>query len=145
MSLTAHFHDGTDPERFKGHPYESKIEHVAIEHLVPLREYDREEKKGFTDLNALTENIRQHGVKEPLIMEYGQNDRRAYIGEGNHRLAAAVRLGLPALPVRVMRRRDTSGRGQPVPGIEPNQHDYVPGDLKPSQIGLPVWKDRRGA
>lgn len=148
MSRTAAFGDGAsahtvdhlDTERFKGHGYEDKIEFVPVDRLLKHREYDRETqpREGPEHLDHITASVAEHGVKAPLIMLYGQKDRRAYLGEGNHRLAAAKRLGITHLPVRVYRVSHTDGRGAPVSGVEPNQHGYVKGDMKPSEIGLPV-------
>lgn len=138
----AHALDHVDTERFKGHGYEDKIEFVPTHVLDRHKEYDRETEPRFAGdhahLDGVTRDIAAHGVTSPLIMTYGQHDRHAYLSEGNHRLAAAKRLGITHLPVRVYRVSKTDGRGAKVPGVEPNQHGYVRGDMKPSEIGLPV-------
>lgn len=139
---SGHTVDHLDTSRFKGHGYEDKIEFVPTHVLDKHKEYDREVDPRFegdhAHLDEVTKDIAEHGVTSPLIMTYGQKDRRAYIGEGNHRLAAAKRLGITHLPVRVYRASHTDGRGAPVPGVTPNEHGYVKGDMKPSEIGLPV-------
>lgn len=60
-----------------------------------------------------------HGIEEPVIMEYDPRTNWAYLGEGNHRLRAAEKAGLPEVPVRVQRSRNPAtvheieGRGGP--------------------------------
>lgn len=144
-AASAHTVDHLDTTRFKGHGYEDEIEFVPTETLLRHREYDRESepREGPGHLDRITASIAEKGVQAPLIMTYGQHDRRAYIGEGNHRLAAAKRLGISHLPVRVYRVGNTDGRGAEVPGVEPNEHGYVRGDMKPSDIGLPVLPPRK--
>lgn len=126
-----------NPHQFKGHAYEDEIEMVPTSSMHPLREYDRE-KQPNTDLDALTEDIRTNGIREPMILLYGQDDRKAVIGEGNHRLAAAERLGMEEVPARVARYSRVGDRGGPVPGYQGEGH--VNADLRPSQIGLPGRK-----
>lgn len=145
-------------DQFKDHPYANQIEFVPTEHLDKFREYDREVEPGHADiksgvaweedkthLDALTEDIAKNGIQHPGFLIYGQKDRRAIIGEGNHRLAAAKRLGIPAVPMRVIRQSSLRGAGRPVPGAEENEHGYVKGDMKPSEIGMPThdFKDQR--
>ena len=85
------------------------------------------------DPEELTEDIRKNGIQDPLILQYHQKNRTVRIGEGNHRLEAARRLGLENVPVRAIR-YNMEGSGMPVRGIEPDQNGYVPGELKPSEI-----------
>jgi len=70
------------------------------------------------------------------MMEYYQEGRTAFLGEGHHRMAALEMAGFTHMPVTVFRNEfaDTSGKGKPVRGVDPNHHNYVPGNLKPSQI-----------
>ena len=81
----------------------------------------------------LAEDIRGNGIREPLILQYSQKSRTVLLGEGNHRLEAARRLGLEHVPVRVVR-YNMEGHGKPVRGIDPDDNGYVRGDLRPSQI-----------
>jgi hypothetical protein len=85
------------------------------------------------DVSELSEDLKQHGFKEPGIIRYHQPTRTVRLIEGNHRLAAARQAGMSHMPVRVTR-ANWSEEGTSVRGIEPNQHGYVPGDLKPSEI-----------
>jgi ParB-like chromosome segregation protein Spo0J len=47
-------------------------------------------------LDALTDDIRERGILIPL--DLGFNDEFATL-DGNHRIAVALRLGIPAVPV----------------------------------------------
>jgi len=85
------------------------------------------------DVSELSEDIKQHGFREPGIILYSQPSRTATLGEGNHRMAAAIQAGISHMPVRVVR-YNSEGSGIPVRGYEPDQSGYVPGDLKPSEI-----------
>lgn len=126
-----------DLDRFARHPYARTIQLVPIDTLLRLREYDREAIPS-TDLDALTADIARNGITNPLIIMYGLADGRAYLGEGNHRLAAAVRLDLPACPARVLRVQRVGRRGAAVPGAV-RFTGHVPADLSPTDIGLTVW------
>lgn len=92
------------------------------------------------DWQALRDSVAQ-GWTSPLILTYFKNDNTAVLSEGNHRLQVAKQLGLTEVPVRVYRLSMTSAESsysdeaQPVPG-HPDAPDYVPADLKPSDIGL---------
>jgi hypothetical protein len=90
------------------------------------------------DITDLTEDIRQRGIQEPGIIEYHTKSRTARLGEGNHRLHAAINAGLTHMPVRAIR-YNMEGRGVPVRGYEPDRTGYVPGELKPSEIM--DWED----
>lgn len=87
-------------------------------------------------LRELSEDIKQNGLRSPGMMEYYQEGRTAHLGEGHHRMAALEMAGFTHMPVTVFRNEfaDNRGRGVPVRGVDPNQHGYVPGNLKPSQI-----------
>ncbi len=88
------------------------------------------------ELKSLSEDIKQHGLRNPGFIEYYQGSRTAYLGEGNHRLAALEMAGYTHMPVTVIRHESdhTPKQAIPVRGVDPNQHGYVPGNMKPSQI-----------
>lgn len=81
----------------------------------------------------LTEDIRANGIREPLIIQYHQKNRTVRLGEGNHRLEAARRLGMEHVPVRAVR-YNMESYGKQVRGVDPDDDGYVPGELRPSQI-----------
>jgi hypothetical protein len=124
--------------QWAGHPYEHQIGMVPTDVAARYREYDR------TPPQHLVDDIKAHGIKEPLIMTYSKSTGNAMLGEGNHRLAAAQALGMTHVPVRVVRNSGEVGRNsdqsrypKPVPSpVVPDQFGYVRGDLHPRDIGL---------
>lgn len=87
-------------------------------------------------LQSLADDIRQNGLRNPGFIEYYQEGRTAYMGEGHHRLAALEMSGYTHMPMSVIRHEseDVKQRGLKVRGFEPDRFNYVPGNLKPSQI-----------
>ncbi len=87
-------------------------------------------------LKELSEDIKKNGLRNPAFLEYYQDSRTVYMGEGHHRLAALEMAGYTHMPTTVIRHEsaNTSSRAKPVRGIDPNRGGYVPGNLKPSQI-----------
>jgi hypothetical protein len=73
------------------------------EDLTPYREYAGDKlrnppgTKRYKDLKD--EIIAENGIKDPLIIFFGQNGV-VKIGEGNHRHEIALELGMPKVPVR---------------------------------------------
>ena len=77
---------------------------VSVDTLYNYIEVDREEKeKYFKQYDDLKEDIKQNGIKEPVVLHYSNNDGYAYISEGNTRLAIAKDLGIEKIPVIVWR------------------------------------------
>ena len=64
-------------------------------------------------LDRLTESIAAEGIRVPLRM--GFNARYGYL-DGNHRIAVALRLGLPEVPVELIEESSDAprGHGQPM-------------------------------
>lgn len=112
------------------------VELVPIEVIKQYMEYPNRNIP-----SELIESIRKNGIMESLTITYYQMDKAALLTEGNHRVIAAERAGYESVPVRVIRyeRAWTDGMGnrpKAVSGFTPNEYGYVPGDLKPSQIGI---------
>lgn len=55
-------------------------------------------KRADADYPQLRENIRQHGIRTPVLIEVTDSGYRRLL-EGHHRIAAAVDLGLGTVPV----------------------------------------------
>lgn len=124
------------------------VEWVPTHVLKDFMEYDRQPGgKDATNperYEALKEHIRQNGFKNPIQLEANMDESHAHMGEGNHRAAIALELGIPAMPVRVNR----STRRSPTKVPIRIDHDSFPKDhmgqpwhtdsMKPSQIGLPT-------
>jgi hypothetical protein len=81
-------------------------------------------------------DIEKNGMNNPLIVNVGRNNERAILGEGNHRLEAARRLGYTHVPVRVHVQNTV---GENAPGsqrtdiIQPEER-YSSVDTKPSKV-----------
>jgi hypothetical protein len=113
------------------HKYD-KVEYVSVAVLSEFREFIRPIKDWLKD------DMLVNGLKEPIMLIYNQNTRKVYVGEGNHRIAIARRVGIELLPVRVV--RTTYGdKGKVVKGVDPNEYGYVKGSLYPSEIGLETY------
>jgi 8-oxo-dGTP pyrophosphatase MutT (NUDIX family) len=127
---------------------DSSVELVPVSELIKFREFDRKVNPKYNKENSL-ENInhlkymfQKDGVKSPIIIEYSADDNAVLIIEGNHRLNSAIDLGMEYLPARVVLKK--YGNYSPlklkntmkVGGIKANSHNYIPSDLKPSQIGI---------
>jgi hypothetical protein len=140
--------DNFNRNKGSGEPYYRDMELVPIEVLKKYREYDRSQsplnKESYEELKA---DIMENGIKDILIITYGTETDTAILGEGNHRLAIAEELGIQAVPVRVVRQRNTyqnsdiSFPPQKVKGVVREKDEYgydkhIPGNLSPSQIGI---------
>jgi hypothetical protein len=83
---------------------------VPTQSLLKYREYDRTGIHGDTDSEAriqkLTEELKNGGtIREPLHLSYDHDSNWGYLGEGHHRLEAAMRAGVTHVPLTI------SGRG----------------------------------
>lgn len=86
------------------------FEYVPIEELLPFREFDREVDTKWgdpEDLNKLTQEIKVNGITEPVQIEVYKD--KALIVEGNHRIAAAKRLGIKWIPTYIKKRNTDFG------------------------------------
>jgi hypothetical protein len=107
--------------------------------LVPTRTVAgfREFQQGTLDpskVARLEREIKREGIQEPLILDYDDLSREAYLSEGNHRLQAALNLGIDEVPVRVIRAkiRGREAVKRAVPGTPGEAGQY----LSPSAIGV---------
>jgi hypothetical protein len=88
----------------------------------------------------LTRSLTEEGFREPLKLEYEPDSRRAYLGEGNHRLVAARLAGYSAVPVWALRGYDSERMRQArrVPGVpeltRDNGRGYFPSSFRPSGV-----------
>lgn len=135
------------PEPWRSSPYAAKTEEVPVSVVSRFMEIDREVtpkfRGDFAALDELTADIKANGFKEPIILDYDPEHGLALLGEGNHRLAAAKRLGLDSVPMRVVKTNlEKDPKAVSMAGFEaklkPNEHGYFPADSRPSDIGLPV-------
>jgi len=114
-----------------------KIEFVHVSMLMKLREFVRPIKEYLLD------DIVENGLKEPIMLVYNAPTRRVYVGEGNHRIVIAKKLGIETLPTRVIRTERKPPYdlkiGKIVKGVKPDWSGYVKGSLYPSEIGLKAY------
>ena len=81
--------------------------HFPIDDIYPYREYDREMKDGWTgkmnseEYTELMKDVNKHGIKEPGLMHVrGKGaEYEVQLGEGNHRLRVAEKLGIETMPI----------------------------------------------
>lgn len=77
------------------------FEYVPLEEIEKYKEFDRETQIRFdkSELDNLTKIIAEKGITHPITLQvYGNY---GIIPEGNHRIAAAKRLGIKNIPVKV--------------------------------------------
>ena len=77
---------------------------IVFDYLVPttelqkIKEFSRETPlRGDEYYNTLKEDIRKNGIREPISVI--TTNGKMIIGEGNHRLRAAIELGIEEIPV----------------------------------------------
>jgi hypothetical protein len=75
-------------------PFEMPTE--AVWHYRKFDVYEEGESRMQTEL---AEDIARSGVQTPLSIALGSDHRQALIQDGNHRVAAARRVGRPTVPV----------------------------------------------
>ena len=113
-----------------------------------MRSYELDAPIIMGKLDELTEDIRANGIKHSLVVQYDPETGTLALDEGNHRLAAAQRLGMQVVPVRMIRqpsakRRDIRGPKKEIPTRANSRGDLINanGELlgpsfKPSDIGV---------
>ena len=123
-----------------------QIQWLKISRIRGYREYFHDPETG-TSYNLLTGrtykdpytpaawaeligSLTEEGFREPLKLEYEPDSRRAYLGEGNHRLVAAGLAGYTAVPVwglrGVRQRADAPGQaGARRTGTEAGTRDWL--------------------
>lgn len=77
------------------------FEYVPLHEIEKYKEFDRETEVRFnkSELNDLTKIIKEKGITYPITLMVYNN--YGVIPEGNHRIAAAKRLGIKNIPVKV--------------------------------------------
>lgn len=88
----------------------SDVALVPVHQLLGYRALDR---RGIHNRGDSTENISAiandlkakgvEGMKSPLYLLYNHEQKWAYLGEGHHRLEAAVQAGISHVPVHILR------------------------------------------
>lgn len=92
------------------HRYDAdRISFVNIDLLDKIKEYDRSVQKVRTDdyVDRLYQAILENGITEPLYIDFCPYDGTLKLGEGNHRLMLAKKIGLKELPCTCIRHENT--------------------------------------
>jgi GNAT superfamily N-acetyltransferase len=135
------FRPGDDLAGMDKHPH---VGWVKTDALIRHREYDRADpSQGYSNsrekIDSIKREFQDHGQREPVVLIHDPDTDKAYLGEGNHRLAAAHELGWPALAVHVTRAyaheaetkmnhpRFSLGSHK----VHPDEYGYTPGSLRP--------------
>ena len=114
--------------------YDEAIEMVPVELLAGMRGNELN-----YDVADLSRDISENGIKDPLILIYSTEDKFVRLGEGNHRLQAAIDAGFTHLPARVSRKvgkKWVGGAGE-YSGIQVRgwtSPERIPPNIKPSEI-----------
>lgn len=127
----------THSQREQG-PEASIFGMVPVHKLLPFRHYDRRLTEGG---RANIEDVKtwlsgENGHQEPLRLEYDHNISHGLLGEGNHRLAAAIELGQTHVPVIVQRGPLAHNRSERQGSfLKINEHLMLPDDYKSQLAG----------
>lgn len=120
---------------------------VPVEDLIRMRDFDRTitYKYSREDSESTIERLKQSflkiGLISPVRIDYYQFDKKVLMSEGNHRLNAAIDLGLKFYPATVYSLKieipeSKKDKGLPVQGYKEDEYGYVPENLKPSDVGI---------
>lgn len=110
--------------------------------LVPVRWLSKFQGNSLRhdskEMKELAEDILKNGLKEPVHIEIGQEDRKVGIGEGNHRTFAFIEAGLDYIPATVY--RNSSGKTySSTAKYYDKMHsipkdDYIPANMNPYEV-----------
>jgi hypothetical protein len=80
---------------------------MPVSLLFEAREFDRAHGQEHAHLDearwlAFVEDVRANGIREHVVLDWDSVTGKAYLCEGNHRLAAAMELGLTEMPCRAV-------------------------------------------
>jgi ADP-ribose pyrophosphatase YjhB (NUDIX family) len=142
----------------------SQVEWVRREKLEPYMEFRHDRETGqstylptghtFPDRYSPArwdeneKSVAEHGMHEPVLLEYNPWTRKMHIGEGHHRLEWARRAGHTHVPVWGLKTSLEHAHAQPVPGepkVTPEHFhgDYFPASFKPSDVLPADWVESR--
>lgn len=126
-----------------------KVGWVRVDRLKQLREYDRRgsgaNAGSAENIDRIRASMRQTGMTDPVILAHDPHSDRAYLCEGNHRLAAAEEEGWPAVPVHVVRAYRSESEKMShqhylgAHKVVADDHGYTPGNLHPRDVLPDSW------
>lgn len=140
----ANVHGAEIPSDFlKLHGHSVSVDTEGSPHveMVPTYDVNKYATQEIDRAHAkkVAEHVLTQGTMKPLILQYHPKSGEGYLGEGNHRLYVARKLGMTHVPVRVSRNNyGLSGTGRPVPQDHPavDAGTHVPSEMKPSELGF---------
>ena len=78
---------------------------VRLPVLQKFIEFDRTKDKKYANdegyLERLEEDIKENGLKQPLVLAVSKKTQRAYLTEGNHRIVCLEKLGVHWVPLQI--------------------------------------------
>lgn len=108
--------------------YRKEYYNISVEKLIP---FQHQARKFFDEeaVNMLAENIKEHGVRQPLTVIAAENEKGKYeIVSGERRYRAAIKAGLKSVPCIIIHDRN---KAEEIALIE-NIHRE---DLHPIELG----------
>lgn len=134
----------------EGDESHSVVGMVPVHALKPLMEFDRAghqaDSHSAQSISNIVSDIKSgKGITNPLMVAYDHKNKWGVIGEGNHRLAAAIQAGVSHVPVTVYRDSGLGTRKRERVGNHlamitdfgrgtPQTEDYVPTNIHPSHF-----------
>jgi hypothetical protein len=85
-------------------------------------------------MKEFAEQLAVEGLREPISLTIGQQDRRVSVGEGNHRMFAMEMNGEEYVPVRVVRTQNNIGGKYYDKMSKVPVDDYFPADASPLDV-----------
>lgn len=120
----------------------SIIQLISVKDLVPAVEYDRAKhgKNGedpVCAIRTMQKALQNYGVGDEVLLVYSYKDHKAYVTEGNLRIAAAKNMPeLKYLPARVITTGEPTPRHKGVPCTKLGKKDVH--NCSPRDIGFKV-------
>lgn len=103
-----------------------------------LRGMEGNDQRRSPEEQAELENELRGGLREPIIIVVGKNSRTAKVGEGNHRVMAARKLGFDSIPARVIVGGEWGSEKRNQDRFDtdliPQPKEYFPSDAAPSDV-----------
>lgn len=137
----------------RSEPKNQHVELVDVNNLWDSKEYDRDlnNASGVEFINSII----NEGIKDTGILIYQLSNNVAYIGEGNHRLKAAIKLGIRHIPMRVYiyktsethdgvrtgKKILTKYRNNAYRIDEDYGDKWSRSEMKPSELGYRIYKE----
>jgi ParB-like nuclease domain len=125
---------GSAPSPWKDDAY-AKAGKVSLVPVKWLKKFQGNNlRRDDAQMKEFAEKLKTEGLREPISLTIGQQDRRVSVGEGNHRMFAMEMNGEEFVPVRVVRTQKNLGGKYYDKMSQVPQYDYFPADANPLQV-----------